>query len=241
MATRRRGLRPVEAFTLIELLVVVSIIALLIALLLPALQTAREAAQSMVCASGLRQIGLAANNYTEDHGFYFSHYDYRDKNGDGIPDGPTWMSDADYGTPATGPGYFAGPYLGYGVLYGPSRGEGSVYDCPLWAGKMWGRFHQSFAYNFAIGPNLTTGASFDPVSGRAVRPGLIKRPSELITFADDQTYGVSGDVAHGWHWAKEFGLRYHRDDDLNFNAAFVDGHVETLFRDDIDDSYFLLD
>ena len=102
-----------------------------------------------------------------------------------------------------------------------------------------GAYHHSFAYNFAIGPNLTTGQAFDPASGRAVRPGLIKRPSELIVFADDQTYGVSGDVSHGWHWAKAFGLRYHRDDD--FNAAFVDGHVETLFRDDIDDSFFLLD
>ncbi len=56
-----------HAFTLIELLVVISIIALLIAILLPTLQTAREAARASVCASSLRQWGLAQQLYTADH------------------------------------------------------------------------------------------------------------------------------------------------------------------------------
>ena len=58
--------RPHKPFTLIELLVVISIISLLIAILLPALQAARASAQTISCASKLRQIGLACMAYASE-------------------------------------------------------------------------------------------------------------------------------------------------------------------------------
>jgi prepilin-type N-terminal cleavage/methylation domain-containing protein len=56
-----------KAFTLVELLVVIAIIAVLISLLLPALNRARESAQSVACLSNLQQIGLGMTLYEGDY------------------------------------------------------------------------------------------------------------------------------------------------------------------------------
>ncbi len=53
------------SFTLIELLVVVAIIAVLVAILLPALNSAREQARRISCASNLHQIGVALFTYSQ--------------------------------------------------------------------------------------------------------------------------------------------------------------------------------
>src|SRR5262245_57737198 len=60
-----------RAFTLVEVLVVMSIVALLVAILLPAIESAREQAKRVVCASNMRQMYICQETYAGDSREYY--------------------------------------------------------------------------------------------------------------------------------------------------------------------------
>jgi prepilin-type N-terminal cleavage/methylation domain-containing protein len=72
---------PRKAFTLVELLVVIGIISVLVAILMPALSKARDAANTAVCLSNLRQGALAMIQYAGDNKDHLPHLSYHTSNG----------------------------------------------------------------------------------------------------------------------------------------------------------------
>jgi prepilin-type N-terminal cleavage/methylation domain-containing protein/prepilin-type processing-associated H-X9-DG protein len=65
--TKKSAMRKIKGFTLIELLVVIAIVALLMAIMVPALRSAREQGQRVVCLSNLKQLTLAWTAYADEH------------------------------------------------------------------------------------------------------------------------------------------------------------------------------
>lgn len=61
-------------FTLIELITVISIIAVLVSMLLPALKSARDRGETLVCASRLKQWGVAVAMYRNDNNAFYPGY-----------------------------------------------------------------------------------------------------------------------------------------------------------------------
>ncbi|HEY7089531.1 MAG TPA: type II secretion system protein [Tepidisphaeraceae bacterium] len=78
--------RSKGAFTLVELLVVIGIIALLISVLLPALNKARQAANTTACLSNLRSMGQAWSIYLSQNKGHLPYYIWHDSPPGGTSD-----------------------------------------------------------------------------------------------------------------------------------------------------------
>jgi prepilin-type processing-associated H-X9-DG protein/prepilin-type N-terminal cleavage/methylation domain-containing protein len=182
------------AFTLIELLLVIFIIGVLAGLLLPAINTAREKANRIACASNLHQIGIAIQAFAGDND---NHTPTVDVNGIGPFGSNAWYTALIYGGYATSTKIFQcnddrrmDPlHCSYGIVVGdlntvPDNNywiAGSRLTCP-WltnssvaiVGEIYAANSQVLVTNqnafamipFITSPSATASATFNPPGAR---------------------------------------------------------------------------
>lgn len=193
MGPQRRG------FTLIELLVVIAIIAILAAILFPVFAQARAKARAASCLSNMRQVGLAANMYVQDHDECFP------------------MSIYIGGTQVFTFYHVLVPYMkNVQILQCLSETQRigwaelqAIIPLPLAAGFEWVGYNGNYAI-FEDGPN-------NPLTGAnhaVIRLAELPYPSETFLMAD-------GEIELAPHLFNSPIVCPHND---GFNGTFADGH-----------------
>jgi prepilin-type N-terminal cleavage/methylation domain-containing protein/prepilin-type processing-associated H-X9-DG protein len=244
-----------KGFTLVELLVVIGIIALLMSLLLPSLNKAREAANSVQCASNMRQLLQANTFWANEHGGYSikayfnagpTTFDWwNGPFGQPRPGTPSWTIDsADPVWCADWYSALCTPHLkNKSVFHCPSDVTGYSYKNTQYGG--WPDENDSqFGHLCNFPGSYRLNYSNQPAYAEAYKVAQVRNAAQVIVFAEGAPNAQPYDYYQGlstWSIGNEDGVgpttfgnvAYKRHggrsvSDGRANYAFLDGHVETL-------------
>ncbi len=265
-------MRITRGFTLIELLVVMAVVALLMALLLPALRQARQTAQLSQTMSHSRQLLTGYDLYQFDHNGAVL-YGYAPASVKGEPQ-VVQVNGQTYGAPvANRYPWRLSPYLPniWSLLYHhiemPRLPRNASEDAMfLWAYELsvMPAFGLNAVYVGGYDGPVYRGFDHDGVTAHPrVGGGIVfnsievRRPSQLIVFAESQLHGMLSTAEQtGYHWAtaphavgehwraRDGGIEVTsgsiigvpRGRQLNLTTTgFFDGHVQAMSPQELDD------
>jgi prepilin-type N-terminal cleavage/methylation domain-containing protein/prepilin-type processing-associated H-X9-DG protein len=211
------------AFSLIELIVVIGVIAILMAFLLPALRVARESARTVQCASQLRQIGFAIQQYANANQGRTPAWAVRHE----------WPDDSQFGE------FYMGEWTGPGwpILIERYLGQnpgGAIWNCPSWPeaerrvnyffGARWMRYQEPMVRSIPIS-RIRNSTTFI-LAGECVAPQYYLPP-----FGNDPTTSDFEDIDKDdgaikclRFFGEDGGYNIHRQ---GLNVLFADNHVAT--------------
>lgn len=185
-------------FTLIELLIVIAIIAILASMLLPALNKARNIAQSAKCKGNLRQLHLIWTCYMDSYNGWM----------------PTFQNYA--------PSVYTRLFILYqGAVKIPTKEIQNLVKCPS-ANYVDTRHMYYYGFNSYLG-----GPDSKPLNIKELRGGEKATPVQVYFMVDlrEPTYGVGyggyGILREGYH-----SIDFRHNSSCNF--GFLDGHVAQL-------------
>ena len=208
---RSTGLAGDPGFTLVEMLVVIAIIAIVLALLLPALDKARRDANAIICASNLRQWGMATQLYANENDGYLP------RRGQGV--GPTGIIDrpTDWFN-ALPPFLHQQPYMDLVADDAiPQPGQSSIWVCPQ-ASDFPGTYYWSYAMNMAL--SVWEANQFNG------QPNIISQvgdPATMVLFTD-----APGNYCSVFPSSQSGGYNPVPRHDNKVNICFLDDHVASF-------------
>lgn len=206
-------------FTIVELLLVIVIIAILSALLLPSLSQSKSKAAGISCTSQLKQIGMAYNQYLIETNYTVPVYiqgkrwfDYLANFIDGVKEDKKNLSNIlscplDFRKESNKFLSNTNSPLSYGInqCYTPAYSNNKEY-------KLWYSVNANRIANFSKFISIADSVSY--YIGTTIEPNV-------YGTTHDEFSVVSG-------WCKGLSFRHGNEKAFNFNAAFADGHCESL-------------
>ena len=224
-----------KAFTLIELLVVVTIMALLVSILLPALNKAKESARTILCLSKQRQLSIAAINYSMANDDYYPITGY-EKIDENMRISYSW----DFINIVYFNNSISNTKTEPGLLWKYCDTPNEVQQCPSYRGASNWLNDPSTGFNY----NASYIGGMGSVTGiiKSAKTSQVKHPSQTVIFGDGQYDGGANKFMRAPVWdtsdpslkdpyfsnsGRAAGTQGFRHGGKS-NAAFCDGHVESM-------------